>query len=291
MKTKIYRQNIADEEFMLEKNTKKYLREYTETDANGNEITQIEYNPDGTIEQKTNREFNDKNQIVKEQISDNMEIVENKAWEYDDSGKAIKEIQYYIDGAVDFTDIIYDDNGDVIERKTIDDDGEEGAREEITYENGKITRHTIYDDFGEVEADEENSYDEKNRLIKKVTLNLEGEKDTLEIEYNEDDKVYREILLNEAGKVIERNTYSYGDNGMPSEIHEESTMKNNRAKIQYNENKQVTVHEVFDVAENLANRVERNYDDKGRVVSSEVLISMPERGVRHHYQLTYEYEE
>lgn len=276
---------------MLEKNTHKFLREYTEYDANGNKILQIEYHPDGTVEQKTVSRFNNKNLIVEEQITDNVEVIENKAWEYDDNGRVVKELQYYIDGAVDTTEVFYDADGNIIERKTTDHEGETGAREIISYINGKIAKHTVYDEDGEIEADEQNTWDEQNRLIKKVSLNLEGEKETLEIEYNEDGSVFKEILLNEDGKIIERNTYTYGENGMPKEIHEETTLKNNVAKIQYNENKQVTVHEVYDVAENLINKVKRNYDDKNRVSSSEILISIPEKGIRHHYQLTYEYEE
>ncbi|PLX00097.1 MAG: hypothetical protein C0593_01735 [Marinilabiliales bacterium] len=291
MKTNIYRRNIADEEFMLEKNTDKFLRETTEFDDNGNEILRIEYNPDGSIEQKTSREFDEQNRIISEKVFSEGEIVENKFWEYDSNGRAVKEIQKYIDGSYDTTTIIYNEDGEVTERRTTDDEGEEAGKEIMVRENGLLKQHTMYDDFGEVEADEENFYDEENRLIKKISLNLEGEKETIEITYNEHGQIYREILLNEDGKIMERNTYTYGENGLPSEIHEETTAKNNTARIMYNDNKQVTLHEVYDVAENLVNRVERKYDDQNRVVSAEVLISMPERAVRHHYMLTYEYQE
>ncbi len=290
MITKIYRQNISDEEFMIEQDTHKYLREYIETDEKGNEIIKKECNPDGSVEQKTVREFNAAGQIVKEQIYDQEELIENKSWEYDENGNVIKEIQYYIDGSCDITTVAYDENGNITGRKTIDDDGEAGGYEEITYSNGNIVKHAVFDEDGEVESEEINEWDDQNRLIKKEQLTLEGERETLEFEYNENGQLYREILFNEDGKIVERNTYTYGSNGMPEEIHEESTVKNNRTRVTYNDKNQVSLHEVFDVSDNLVNRVERHYNDQGNVTFSEVLISMPERGIRHHYQLLYEYE-
>ncbi|PID94880.1 MAG: hypothetical protein CSA95_02060 [Bacteroidetes bacterium] len=275
---------------MLDKNTERYLREYIETDAQGNEIVKIEYGEKGLIEQKMIREYNPKNLLVKEQIFDDQELIEHRSWEYDDQGKIHKEFLHYADHSYDTTLFLYDSQGNIIEKRTTDDEGEEGSREEILYESGLVCRHRIYDEEGEIEADDRYTYDDQKRLIKKELLNLDGEEETLEASYNEMGKVAVEVLLNDEGKIIERNTYTYNEAGLAIEIHEETVRQNNTTKISYNDQQQVVLHELYDVGKNLVNRVERSYDEKGRPTKAEILISMPERGIRHHYLLTYEYE-
>lgn len=292
MKIKVYRQNIIDEEFMLEKDGGKFLQEYSEYDKNRNVTLEVTCFPNGNVEQKISRQYDEKNNLIKEVITDqDGEILENKTWTYDEEGKAIEEKQYYIDGSYDNTTNHYDSEGLIIERITEDDEGEKGAREEVVYENGLLIKHVIYDEDGSVDSSEENTYDEKGHLIQRKESNMEGEIEKLEITYDEAGKIDQEIRYNEHGKIIERNTYTYGENNLPSEIHEETTVKNNRARITYDSNNHVILHEVYDVNDNLINRVERNYLDNGYIKDSEIMISMPERGVQHHYRLTYEYSD
>jgi len=291
MKTRIFRQPVIEDEFITEKTQKKYLQEYTEQDENGNILLQIEYLPDGTIEQKTERVFQN-NKLIKERILGlEDELIEDKRWEYDENGKLISEKQYYLDGTHDTTLIRYDEEGRIIEKRTVDENGEEEEKERLTFINGKLVKQTLIDSSGNIESDVEIHYDEEGRMILQKSINMEGEEESLTLEYDASGRIYRQITRNAQDKVIERNTYTYGEHHLPIQIHEESRVKNNTAKISYNSNNQVIKHEVFDLADTLINSVTRNYDEKGRIISSEILIHLPERRIREHYRLIYQYEE
>lgn len=148
------------------KESSTYKSEYKTFDKEGNTLTSIEYNQDGTVRHKEVSKYSGKDKIEeitengsgKSEDSDAPKKYKKVTWKYNDKGDKTEEVEYDAAGAVSkktvftynklgdrATEIVYDAAGKVL-KKTIYGYDAKGLRtEKKVYGPGDVlTRHVKY---------------------------------------------------------------------------------------------------------------------------------------------------
>lgn len=184
-------------------------------DKDGRVIKEILYNEDGSVDQRTEYEYDAAGNLIKElQYDKNTGSVDAiRKYEYDQDGNETKYLYYNIDGTVHASrtyETEYDGNGVLTKRSCTDNDGRTVCWE---YDgSGKLTRSIQYDSDGNISDILE--YDANGNEAKRVSYNADGSMDgRYEYTYNANGNMIQEIGYGRDGVLYVRMEYEYDKYG------------------------------------------------------------------------------
>lgn len=138
--------------------------------AKGLLVEETSHNDNGAEEERITYEYNDKDQLIKKLEHWGTKIVMDETFEYDATGKLIKEIEIE-EGEKTTITYEYDAQGN-ISKETYDPEakGEEISRVEYTYENGKLVKMQEFEGKKSTTPTDETHfhYDDRGEVIKKA---------------------------------------------------------------------------------------------------------------------------
>lgn len=187
--------------------------------------------------------------------------------EFDKNGNLLCEINYDSRGDLNEKYLFsYDENSKLIEEIIYFD--EEEIAERITYERnskGQIIKsynHYLDDTFDTIEY----IYDGK-KLIKKITIDSDGDTDSIENFTYEGDNLILFEKLDDENELVERNSYKFDQNGKELENSKWNAEDDQEisVKIFYNEEGDKNKAHQFNNKKQLVAIVDFEYDSKGNI--------------------------
>ncbi len=256
-----------------------------------NKITlEEQYGASGDLEQSTEFTYDEKGFLIREVLKEaDGTVMEEKSYEADDHQRIAREYLHYADGSRDTINYAYDDDGNVIRKETVDADGDVEETFEYQYENGKLLHELIRDESDEIISETRYHY-EDDRLTEVVSLDgIEGEERNRVYTYNEGGHRESVMLYDAEGNPLERVLLETDEKGRPVKVVEENRQKKNTLHLRYDDHGNVVFQEEFDLKGALVSRVERTYDEAGRLLESRIDQNVPSHGINRSYRVWQEY--
>lgn len=293
MKNKIktaltYHSDLGSEE-TPETTNNEILQQKVEFDDQGNIIEHIQYQPNGSIEDRVTNAYNAGGWLAEEVLYDpDGEIAERRTLEYSENGKLLKEIKHYDDGSQDIIAYVHDEAGHLMEKNYGDDSGYIEKKEVFAFEGDKLSSVQELDEDGTIQKEIIYTYDADGTLEETSESPTEngGRKITI---YNSNALPEVVKYYSEAGNLIARHTYEYNDKNQVTDISEETQSGISLSHTEYNEHGHAIVIEDKSVNEELNHRIERTYDEEGNILTSHVFINGQGRHKNQHYIERIEY--
>jgi YD repeat-containing protein len=142
--------------------------------------------------------------------------------EYGPDGKLLKENVHYLDGSADQLIYTYDKEGRLVSRRSIDSDGETGNYLVNVYDGKNLVSETEYEIGGEIITQHKIIYDNAGNITEEVFRTPE-ENYHLLYNYDNNGKASVRRRYNEEKHLLERNTFTYDNEGRISESMEETS--------------------------------------------------------------------
>ncbi len=288
--TSIYRynyiiQNINADEVDLEE----YLFQYFEYDTKGNETLEVNYTPDGVVQDKTEKQYDDAGRFTEQKYYDGEDLLaEHLSFERDEQGKILKEYLHYLDGSKDTTTYEYDQDGKLVSKILRDDEAQVEQEEVFAYEGGQRVLYENYEG-GELVKKEESGFDEAGNLVSTHVTDHELEDFyRLEHEY-EDGKRIRSFRYDEGNKLIEKLEFRYEQENVKLVV-QQSPVGKVVQQFEHDEKGNVLKQEEFNKDNQLNNSIERTYDEDGNLLEEKVYINLHGQGIDRNYILSYKYD-
>lgn len=192
---------------------------------------------------------------------------------------------------ITYSRIIYDENGNVLEDHKFDDFGQMTGKSVFGYdEHGKLISDQTYGETGELEEKLTFERDENGRVVREYVHYLDGTKDTITYEYDENWHLIGKTLRDEDGVIEREEKARYdGDRLISEEIFEEGELVK-KSEFKYdtkgnvieaktlNEDEEATLVNEFDdhgnriqylkydAGDNLVEKHQMKYDNDNRLV-------------------------
>lgn len=263
-------------------------------------VRECQYGGDGLLEQITEYEYNEDGFLVRECLKEaDGKVMEEKSWKPDKKGRIGWEFMHYADGSKDTVTYDYDADGFLIKKVTVDSEGEVEQAEVFEHKNGLLIREAVYDGLSDLNdlaslqpiTEKTYHYDSDGRLLETVERDEQNELMYRKVnEYDEKGHRVTVVVYNQDGQAVERIQLKPDEKGRPVEVVEENRQKKNTLHLQYDESGNVAYQEERDMHGNLVNKVERSYDEDGRLIESHVQMNMPVHGVGRYYVVRQDYE-
>jgi len=176
----------------------------------GNILTEIEYDLDGSIDNKSTYSY-DKNNRVLEIIWLNNDGSQDR-WisKYDEHGYLVEDKWYEDDGSLYLKyQYVNDNNGNILSTSCYAADGTLKSKFIKKYDQkNNLLEHKEYNSLGEIILEQQNRYDKSGNRIEKIYKRSDFYNMSLS-SYDDKNNVIEEIDYSSDGKVKEKRTYSY----------------------------------------------------------------------------------
>ena len=238
---------------------KSYLQEY---DKQGNSIHEVEYTPDGSVDNAAEYKYDDQNHLIEEVHYFEDEVTEKIRYILNEEGKRTEVETTYADGSISVKKVIR--QGNTITVKTFDEDGDPEEEDRIKYdEEGKVVEEVKLDEEGKIVHRSLYEYNEKGKLLNKTEY--EGDDGSFiktMIEYDDRDNPVSETTVTDKGNLVNRISFQYNEQG------DRTTWQNNHHvhRVVYDEQRRPVMEETKNRMNNLIeNFTEYKYNDQGMV--------------------------
>lgn len=286
----LYRSNIvpvdAEEEELL---INEYLVNRTVYDEDGNETERITYSAEGEIEERIINKYSN-GHPVEEILELEGELAEKTTREFDEAGTLLLEFRHYQDGEPDKISYTYED-GKPVKKLVTDSDGDEGEKFLWHYKDGKLTKGESYDEYGNIDLIREHSYNEAGHLEEIIETRISAD-DKIQIVsfFDETGHLVQEKHYDRKGNLVSRSTTIIGDNDLPAQTENETTMGKSISVFTYDEKgNNIKLEEKTSEGEVFAT-IDRQFDESGRVIGAKVEMAPELNRPGQHYVLKYKYE-
>ncbi|MCF8230332.1 MAG: hypothetical protein K9G58_16205 [Bacteroidales bacterium] len=286
----IYRYNYVVKNINADQvDLEEYLSQYLEYDQDGNELLEINYTPDGVIQDKTEKKYDEQGRMIEQKYYDGEDLLaEHLTFERDNEGKIHREFMHYLDGSKDTTFFNYNTEGQLISKITKDEEDQEESREEYTYQHENRIKYEKHEE-GELKKKEESRFDEKGNLVESIVTDHE-QQDYYSLKHEYDgDKRIRTFRYHQDGKLIEKLEFRY-DDGNIKLVQQETAAGKVIQQFEHDEKGNTLKQEEFNSDNQLNNSIERNYDEEGNPLETKVYINLHGQGIDRNYILKYKYE-
>ena len=286
----LYRTNVvpddAGEENLV---MDEYMVNRTVYDEDGNETERITYSPDGEAEERILVKYSN-GHPVEEMLELEGELAEKTTREFDEAGTLLLEFRHYQDGEPDKISYTYED-GKPVQKLVTDSDGDEGEKFLWHYEDGKLVKGESYNEYGNIDLTREHSYNEAGHLEEIIETRIsDGDKLRIVTLFDEAGHLLQEKHYDRKGNLVSRSTTIIGDNGLPAQTENETTMGKTISVFTYDEKgNNIKLEEKTTEGEVFAT-IERHYDEAGRISGTEVHMEPALNRPGQHYSLAYKYE-
>ena len=225
-----------------------------EYDERGNLLKNEDYNADGTIDDITTYEYDENDNLIKKKIEEydeNGALEYTEVSEYNENGDCVKKEDIYSDGSAYKYE--YDGSGKLIKETQTLSDGSEFSIEYEYDEDGNFTKE-IYEDSDGYEYVINYEYDENGSCTQKSFVSGNDYRYVTKYEYDEDGRRIKEIYEDSYGYEYVT-SYEYDEDGKcTKEIYEDSQGV-----------KRITEH-LYDEEGNKIKSIQRFYDTEGNLV-------------------------
>jgi YD repeat-containing protein len=254
-------------------------------------VKDIQYSHEGEPEQIIWFQYDANGFLVCEELQEgNGQMLSKKTFEVDPKGKIQKEMGHFADGAHDVTTYSYDEAGRLTEKVTIDEDGDLESKEIFEYEGEYLIRHAYMDSDDFLVKEVLMEYDEDGLIEQTIERDLhEGTEVRKEFEYDEKGQRRAYVVYNENDQVVEKVLLFHDESGRLTKVVDENRHEKNTTQMQYNQKGNVIQQEEYDRENNLLNRVERTFDEEGRMLESKIFIDQQGRGANQLYIMRNHY--
>lgn len=279
--------------------------EGSETGSTGEEqiVSKTTYHPDfdkitleeqygvsGDLEQSTEFTYDENGFLTREVLKEaDGTVMEEKSYEADEHQRIARKYLHYADGSRDTISYTYDDEGNVIRKETVDADGDVEETEEFQYEDGHLILEVKRDESGEMIAEKRYHYEDGELLEVASQDGIEGADYRRVYTYNDEGHRESVMLYDADDNPLERVLLETDDQGRPVKVVEENRQKKNTLHLRYDDNGNVVFQEEFDLKGELVSRVERTYDEGGRLLESLIHQNVASHGINRRYRVRQEY--
>lgn len=258
-------------------------------DADGNELERFTYDQEGNVEERVITEYA-QGKPVKIIMEINDMVVEQTEYQYDESGRLVKELIVYQEGEPDEAIYTYED-ARLIARQVFDEDGVEGEKMFRKYEGDRLMREEFFNADGELERSKTYMYNDGNQLEEIVELRTSDDGQTRIVNVlDEVGNIVLEKRYDPKGNLVMRSRSEINDKGLPESIEEESVYGKTITLLVYDDkNRNIRLREVTESGLVL-NQIERTFNDEGQLLT---LINKTEPTALRpgsHYRIRNEYE-
>ncbi|MDD2527158.1 MAG: hypothetical protein RBS33_07120 [Lentimicrobium sp.] len=258
-------------------------------DVDGNETERLTYDQEGNVEERVITEYAS-SKPVKIIMEINDMVVEQTGYQYDETGKLVKEQIIYQEGEPD--EAIYTYEGErLVARQVFDEDGVEGEKMFRKYEDDRLMREEFYNSEGALERSKTYIYNDRNQL-----------EETVELRINDDGQMRIVNVLDEAGNVILEKRYDTRGNlvmrsrsevneqGLPESIEEENAYGKTITLLAYDDKgRNIRLQEVTETGLVL-NHIERTFNDQGLLLTLTNKTEPTALRAGSYYRIRNEYE-
>jgi antitoxin component YwqK of YwqJK toxin-antitoxin module len=284
-----YRKQLGSEE-SAELKGAEILTQLMKFDVKGNVLENIQYFPDGSIEDRVVNEYSAEGKLLEEVMFDqDGEIAERRTLEYDEKGRPAKETKHYQDGTRDFITYLYDEAGHLVEKIYGDDSGWIEKKEVFIFDGNHISAAREYDEEEKLVGETTLIYDQDGKIEESSEWpagEQGGRKVTL---YNEKGLIDVIKQYSDSDKLIARFTYAYDEKDQLTDVTEETQAGTNTSHTAYDETGRAVVREEHSANQELNHRVERTFDEDGNLLTAHVFVNGRGRHINQHYQEWIEY--
>ena len=287
----LYRKNLLP----IQKNSGQqeyWLYSYSEFNRNGNQIEQTVYTQDGSMVERTLKEYNAGGFVIREKyFAGEDEAAEEKSYDRNENGLILKEFKHYLDGSYDTTTYEYDSQNRILSRITQNDEGETEQKTIHEYRDDFLVKSQVFDGDGNLLQSDEFKYDEKGNSVEHKRVDNEtAEESFIVTSYNSNGRKRREERFDEDGDLISQSVFDENGKGQLVKITETGSDKNITILFRYDENGNAIEQEELDEEGNQLVLVKRAYDEVNNLVHSEVFIDGQGLTLPQHYEIKFEYE-
>lgn len=268
-----------------------YLFSRTAYNEDGKVISEIQYSPSGDIIQEYEYKYNSQGLLIEELLKEaDGFIVEHKSFEVNDEGKIIKEFRHYLDESFDTINYFYDDRGTLIKKEVIDPDGDLESVEEFSYSGELQTAHIVKDADGELVYEKKIDFNDEGKAVEIYEFDgSSGQTKKVVNEYYPSGNKKEVLTYNHADQLIEKVTLKENTEGKIVQVTEESPAKKNISNFTYDERGNMVYQDEFDKNGEMITKVNREYDENNKLLSSTVFMHGAGRGLSRNYTLRQEY--
>ncbi len=285
----VYRKNIIP---AANHESEEVLLTTTEYHAShGKPLKEIQYSPEGEPEHVVEYEYDDHGFLVREEMREaDSTLMSKKTFEADQKGRRFKEYGHYADGTYDAITFHYDDSDQLVRKVAVDEEGQTEFTELFEYQEGRLVREAVLDEDDFLASETLMHYDEEGHLEESVVRDLvEGTEVRKEFVHDDNGRGKGFVAYNENDEPVERVVLRYNDKGHLVEVVDENKRQKNTTSMEYDDQGLVVKQEEYDLNGHLVNRVERTYDDEGRILESKVLVDRPGQGDAMGYTMRHQY--
>lgn len=287
-KVTIFRKDLYQQN--TENRNKGKLHVCSEYDEEGRIVVHRKYDPDGSLEEKTDYTYDDAGNIIEESMSDSEEdFVEKKVFDRDERGKIISGKIIYMDGSEDMLEYKYNQSGKVESISTVNDEGEVEARQSFDYsDDGQITAEYEYDEDDELVSYRKYKFDNEGNQVEVIKWEQGTEEITDRVKSEDSGNTEKILSYDSANRLIAKKMTLKDEQGNAIQVEEEDQYRKYLTEYQYDDRNQLTEQKMVDREGNLINHVTRDYDKNGKLKRSEILVNTP--GISRHEVYLYDYE-
>lgn len=249
-----------------------------------------QYGANGDLEQSTEFTYDEKGFLIREVLKEaDGTVMEENSYEADEQQRVAREYLHYADGSRDTITYTYDNEGNIIKKEITDADGDVEETEEFQYEGGNLIFEVKRDELGERIAEKRYHY-EDGRLLEIESMDgIEGKEYQRVYTYDEQGHRDSVMIYDADSNPLERVLLENDDKGRPVKIVEENLQKKNTSYLRYDDRGNAIFQEEFDLKGDLVSRVERKYDEDGRLIESLIEQNIIPYGVSRRYLVRHVY--
>lgn len=194
------------------------LVQYEERDEEGHLVVEEKFYPDGSLESRILRDFDDKGQVVseKEFSGENEQPDQATTYTYSAAGRLEEAVIAYQDGSLTIRKYEQDEAANSETIHIADEEGTFEGKEYRRYDSeGHVLQEVIHDEEEKLEQDVSREYDDHGQLIKRVSI-FDEDYETVELfdyERNEGGQIISRRAEDEDGKLLRFDEFSYDERG------------------------------------------------------------------------------
>jgi len=267
---------------------KEFLYQKIELNEAGFPLSEETYMEDGSLQHRFTYRYDDQNRVVEEILTEGDGMIsEHRSMEYDEQGRLSRELLHYQDETCDVTEFVRDENGRTLVKRTLDSDGEEETRTEFVYDKGNLVTQKTYTS-GDKTEEVNYTFDADNHLLEEEGELPDGSYSIVN-EYDENGRQSLSKRYNSEGNLVERNIFTYAETGELELLKTETVSGITFTNLQHDENGRLLVQEEKDETDQPVSRLQRTYDEQGRLLTSSVNIAGSSYRAPQDYRIRYEY--
>ncbi|MDD5507144.1 MAG: hypothetical protein PHD25_02300 [Bacteroidales bacterium] len=267
-----------------------YSHAKTIFDEKGNVLEEINFTKDGDAESRYVHRYDGQGRVLETLYYSSDELTDRRTYERMADGTVVRELKHYLDGSFDAISYYYDDHGQLTEKVTSDEEGYVESKTVFEYLESRRLSEKEMDGEGAVISEKKYTYDDKGNLTEFEEWNSDNDSRLRTVEEYDDQGLHVLTSRYINGKLRERIGYTPDEQGRVAQMTEENERGASTYWFEYDQAGNVLVQEETDLQGEVISRMERTFDEGGKLLENKVFIDGRGRRMSQHYRIEYVYE-